>query len=71
MSNSGNGGCLAILIFIIYATAWVGTGTMAWNWVEPDSFWGGIKFLIVWGILGFIAQIIGGLIVAGIASIND
>lgn len=68
MSNSDNGGCLAILMFIIYALAWVGTGVMAWNWTEPDSFGGAILFLIAWGILGYIAQIIGGLIIAGIAS---
>lgn len=68
MSNSENSGCLAIVMIVIYAAAWIGTGTMAWNWVEPESFWGALQFLIAWGILGYIAQIIGGLIIAGIAS---
>lgn len=71
MSNSDNGGCLVVLIPVIYIVAWIGTGTMAWNWIEPNSFWGAIKFLITWGILGYIAQIIGGLIIAGIASMME
>lgn len=71
MSSSDNSGCLGIIVVIIYIAAWIGTGTMAWNWVGPDSFWGAIKFLIVWGIFGYIAQLIGGLIIAGIASIME
>lgn len=71
MSNSDNSGCLSIVMVVIYIAAWVGTGTMAWNWVEPESFWGAIKFLIAWGIFGYIAQIIGGLIIAGIASMME
>lgn len=71
MSSSDNSGCLGIIVVIIYIATWIGTGTMAWNWVGPDSFWGAIKFLIVWGIFGYIAQLIGGLIIAGIASIME
>ena len=71
MSNSDNSGCLGIIMVIIYIVAWVGTGTMAWNWVEPDSFGGAIIFLIVWGIFGYIAQLIGGLIITGIASMME
>jgi hypothetical protein len=58
-------------MIIIPIATWIGTGYMAWNWVEPDSFWGAIKFLIAWGIFGFIAQIIGGLIISGIASMME
>lgn len=71
MSNSENGGSLVIVMIIIYAAAWIGTGTMAWNWVEPNSFGVAVLFLIAWGILGYIAQILGGLIIAGIASMMD
>jgi hypothetical protein len=66
MSNSENGGCLMIITIIIYALAWIGSGTTAWSWVEPETFAGGIIFLVVWGILGYIAQAIGTLIIAGI-----
>ncbi len=71
MSNSDNGGCLAIFMIVIPIATWLGTGYMAWNWVEPESFWGAIKFLIAWGIFGYIAQILGGLIIAGIASMME
>jgi hypothetical protein len=71
MSKSDNSGCLVLVMIIIYAVAWIGTGTMAWNWVEPVSFGGAILFLIAWGILGYIAQIIGGFIIAGIASMME
>ena len=74
MSNSDNSGWLGIVtivMIVIYAAAWIGTGIMAWNWVEPDSFGGAILFLIAWGIFGYIAQIIGGLIIAGIASMME
>ena len=71
MSNSDKSGFLSIVMIVIYIAAWVGTGTMAWNWVEPESFLGAIKFLIVWGIFGYIAQIVGGLIIAGITSMME
>ena len=71
MSNSDKSGFLSIVMIVIYIAAWVGTGTVAWNWVEPESFWGAIKFLIVWGIFGYIAQIVGGLIIAGIISMME
>jgi len=69
MSNSENGGCLLmVLMIVIYAAAWIGTGTMAWNWVNPKSFGGAILFFIAWSILGYIAQIIGGFIIGAIGS---
>lgn len=71
MSNSDNYGCFTVLTFIIYILAWAGSGVLAWNWVEPDSFGGAIVFLIVWGVLGYIAKIIGGLIIVGISSMMD
>ncbi len=71
MSDSNNGGCLSLLMIGIYAAAWIGSGTIAWNWVEPESFGDAILFLIAWGALGYIAQIIGGIIFAGIASMMD
>ena len=71
MSNSDNGGCLALFAIIIPIATWLWTGNMAWNWVEPDSFWGAIKFLAAWGVIGYLAQVVGGLIIAGIASMLD
>ncbi|MEG2077858.1 hypothetical protein [Chryseobacterium sp.] len=71
MSNSDNSGCFGIVAIVIYAIAWIGTGTIAWNWVSPESFGGAIIFLIVWSILGYIAQLLGGLIIALIGSSQD
>lgn len=71
MNNSNNSGFLGIAIIGIYIAAWIGTGTMAWNWIEPTSFWGAIKFLLAWGLLGYIAQLIGMAIISGIASLTE
>lgn len=69
MSNSNYSGCLGVFVIIIPIATWLGTGYLAWNWIQPESFWGSIKFLFAWGILGYIANIIGGLIITGIANI--
>ena len=50
MSNS-NEGCLLIFLWIATIAISIGSGIMAWNWIEPESFWGAIGFLILWGIL--------------------
>ena len=50
MSNS-NDGCLVIFLWIATIAISIGSGIMAWNWIEPESFWGAIGFLILWGIL--------------------
>ena len=50
MSNS-NDGCLLIFLWIATIAISIGSGIMAWNWIEPESFWGAIGFLILWGIL--------------------
>ena len=72
MNNPDHSGCTAVFVFIVYVFVWVGTGVAAWNWIEPKTFWGAIKFLIVWGILGYVVNIIGGIIITFlIASNND
>lgn len=56
MSSSDGGGFLFALIWIITIIISIGSGIMAWNWVEPESFWGAIGFLILWGILSKIGH---------------
>lgn len=51
MSNSGNSGGLVILIWIVTIAISIGSGIMAWDWIEPESFLGAIVFLLLWGIL--------------------
>ena len=68
MSNSETaGGCLATLVVVGHIASTIGSGYYAWDWVEPHSFFGVIKFLIAWGILGYITDLILMAIVAGVA----
>lgn len=57
-------GCLSILLCVGMI---VGTGFLAWNWIEPRSFGSAFLFLVVWGILGSIASFIVRLIIAALA----
>jgi|TARA_B110000902_G_scaffold257870_1_gene326680 hypothetical protein len=56
MSNSDNGGALIGLMWLATVGISIGSGVMAWNWIEPDSFFGAIGFLIIWGILSKIGH---------------
>lgn len=68
MSNSETaGGCLAILMIGGHIASALGSGYYAWQWIEPESFFGAIKFLIAWGIFGYIADLILMAIIAGVA----
>lgn len=69
--DDSSAGSLVVLTVIVTIGAWIGTGIAAWNWIEPDSFWGGIKFIFAWGLLGYIAQIAAGAIVVGLAHLFE
>jgi NAD dependent epimerase/dehydratase family enzyme len=56
MSNSDNGGALIGLMWLVTIGISIGSGVMAWNWIEPESFFGAIGFLIAWGILSKIGH---------------
>lgn len=56
MSNSDNGGCLVVIMWIATIAISIGSGVLAWDWIEPDDFFGAIIFLIVWGILSKIGH---------------
>ena len=52
MSNSDNDGrAVGALLLIATIVISIGSGILAWNWIEPESFWGTIKFLILWSVL--------------------
>jgi hypothetical protein len=65
MSDSSEAGCLSIAIIIITLAISIGSGMIAWNWIEPEGFWGAIVFIIAWGVLSKI----GHLIAMGIAAL--
>jgi len=59
MSDSDNGGLIAVaVIWIITILISIGSGVLAWNWIEPDSFLGAIGFIIIWGIFSKIGHFI-------------
>tara|TARA_B110000908_G_C10063446_1_gene361727 strand:+ start:506 stop:715 length:210 start_codon:yes stop_codon:yes gene_type:complete len=69
MSNS-NDGCLLIFLWIATIAISIGSGIMAWNWIEPESFWGAIGFLILWGILSKVGHFLAMGLVALIGGID-
>ena len=71
MSDSSNGCIIAGLLYSAIAAVFVGSGFLAWEWTEPNSFWSAVGFLIVWGILTKIGHYIVLFIAMGIASIFD
>jgi hypothetical protein len=58
MSDSSEAGCLSLAIIIITAAISIGSGMIAWDWIEPEGFWGAIVFIIAWGVLSKIGHII-------------
>lgn len=50
MGNSD--GFLSILALVLKAASWIGSGALAWYWIEPEGFFGTFWFFILWGILG-------------------
>lgn len=63
MSNS-DGSALIGLMWLVTIGVSIGSGVMAWNWIEPESFLGAIGFLIAWGILSKIGHFLAMGIVA-------
>lgn len=52
------GGCLALIMLIATGASWIGSGLISWSWLEPDSFGQVLLFIIVWGILGKVFDVI-------------
>jgi hypothetical protein len=71
MNNSNMAKCLAVILWIITIGISVGSGILAWDWIEPKSFWEVIRFLIVWGILSYIGHLIATGITAVISSLIE
>ncbi len=55
MENNSSFGAIALILTIVIS---IGSGILAWNWIEPDSFLGAIGFIIVWGILSKIGHLV-------------
>jgi len=70
MSSSDNGGALVALLWIVTILISIGSGVMAWSWIEPESFLGAIGFLILWGILSKIGHFLAMGLVALLGGMN-
>jgi hypothetical protein len=64
--NNSEAGCATAFIIIAHIASFVISGTLAWNWVEPETFGQAILFIIAWGIIGYIVDMVLILIVGGI-----
>lgn len=56
--NDRYNGPTAVLIWLIIATASILSGILAWNIIDPESFLGGIGFIVLWGVLSKLAHFI-------------
>ncbi len=58
MSDSFKSGAFLFIIWIATVLISIGSGILAWNWIEPENFWGGVGFLITWGLLSTVGYFI-------------
>lgn len=65
MNDNNNFGCLAIGLIILRIALPIYAGMKSWEIIEPETFLGFVGFLILWGILTTIIQ----LVFIGIASL--
>ena len=56
---------------MLYLLMTIPAGIIAWNIVEPQSFWGALVFLFVWSILDYVFGFIATLLIGILASIFD
>ena len=47
---------LGFFLLLMHFAGWISSGYLAWGWVHPESFGGGLAFIFVWGITGTIIQ---------------
>lgn len=62
-------GCLVGVLLIGQVASWIGSGYLAWDWLEPDSFWNVVLFILVWGLLAKVFLLVWGGLVLGIGEL--
>lgn len=63
--DNSNAGAVVTFMWLITIALSIGSGVLSWNWIEPESFFGAIGFLIFWGILSKISHFIAfGILIA-------
>ncbi len=51
-------GRIVLFMWLLTVLISIFSGILSWNLVDPDSFWGGLLFLILWGILSKLGHFI-------------
>jgi membrane protein YdbS with pleckstrin-like domain len=50
-------GYLIALLWLLIIAINIGSGIIVYDWIEPESFFGGILFMAVWVIINFLITI--------------
>ena len=59
---------IGCLLWVIRGIAWIILGIATYNWMDPNTFWDVIIWLIIWNIVtGIVSWLLFGLMVALIA----
>ncbi|PIY09171.1 MAG: hypothetical protein COZ18_08465 [Flexibacter sp. CG_4_10_14_3_um_filter_32_15] len=69
MSNSSEGTGIAFLFVVVTIGSWLGSGYMAWNWIEPHSFGSTLVFLFVWPLCGYLVDTVLAFVIATIVAL--
>ena len=56
MTQNSGSGIASIIVWILSIIVWILVGIGTFNWIGVDSFWGAIKWLIVWHIISTVAH---------------
>jgi hypothetical protein len=62
MANNSSEDGVMVAAMILTVIGSIVAGFLAWNYIQPKSFGGGIGFLIVWGIMSWLSTTIGSVI---------
>lgn len=62
---------LGILALVLRVAPALGSGYLAYQWVNPHSFLGFVGFLVIWGLFGYVADLLIGLVLGAIGLIAN
>jgi hypothetical protein len=58
MTNYTNSSFLVAFMWMLTIGLSIGTGILAWNWIEPDNFFMVLLFLAAWAVLSRLSHFI-------------
>lgn len=64
-------GLMGCLMYVGYVVCIIVSGMLAWNVADPDSFWGFLWFLVLWGLIGSGISFVWNLICAVLVNVID